>query len=54
MILEAAMLHIRSGQSEDFEASFREASAIIASMKGYIRRRWITGFEDMIRAKGTA
>ena len=36
MILEAANLNIRSGQSPDFEAAFALASPIIASMKGYI------------------
>ncbi|MCA9912149.1 MAG: antibiotic biosynthesis monooxygenase [Anaerolineae bacterium] len=37
MILESAMLHIRAGQSAEFEAAFRQASPIIASMQGYIR-----------------
>ncbi len=37
MILESAMLHIRAGQSAEFEAAFRQASPIIASMRGYIR-----------------
>jgi len=37
MILEAAVLHIKQGQTREFEASFKEASSIIASMKGYIR-----------------
>ena len=35
MILEAAMLQVRAGQSLAFEAAFREAQAIIASMPGY-------------------
>lgn len=35
MILEVAQLTIRSGQQEAFEAAFREAQAIIASMPGY-------------------
>lgn len=35
MILEAAMLQVKPGLSETFEASFKEASRIIASMKGY-------------------
>jgi heme-degrading monooxygenase HmoA len=36
MILEAAFLQVKAGQAEAFEAAFREASPIIASMKGYI------------------
>jgi heme-degrading monooxygenase HmoA len=35
MILEVAALQVRPGQSRAFEAAFREAQAIIASMKGY-------------------
>lgn len=35
MILEAAILHVKQGQEQDFEAAFRTASPIIASMKGY-------------------
>ena len=36
MILEAASLSVKAGQSQAFEAAFREAQAIIASMPGYI------------------
>jgi heme-degrading monooxygenase HmoA len=36
MILEAAFLQVKAGQGEAFEAAFRQASPIIASMKGYI------------------
>jgi heme-degrading monooxygenase HmoA len=36
MILEVAALQIRPGQSAEFEAAFRTAQAIIASMPGYI------------------
>lgn len=36
MILEAAMLHVKEGEAERFEEAFDEASAIIASMPGYI------------------
>ncbi len=36
MVLEAVTLHIRSGQSAEFEQSFRQAEAIITSMGGYI------------------
>ena len=35
MILEAALLQVRRGQSEAFESAFREAQAIISSMPGY-------------------
>jgi len=36
MILEAAMLQVKTGMEEDFEEAFRQASIIISSMKGYI------------------
>ncbi|MEP7306746.1 MAG: antibiotic biosynthesis monooxygenase [Acidobacteriota bacterium] len=36
MVLEAVTLHIRSGQSGEFEAAFNQAQPIIASMEGYI------------------
>ncbi|WP_017317499.1 antibiotic biosynthesis monooxygenase family protein [Mastigocladopsis repens] len=36
MILEVAMLNVRSGMESEFEAAFAKASPIIASMKGYI------------------
>ncbi|NBI29662.1 antibiotic biosynthesis monooxygenase family protein [Chengkuizengella marina] len=36
MILEAVMLNVKSGQTEQFEMSFKEASKIISKMKGYI------------------
>ncbi|MCM3727953.1 antibiotic biosynthesis monooxygenase [Neobacillus cucumis] len=36
MILEAAMLQVKTGLEEDFEKAFRQASEIISSMKGYI------------------
>jgi len=35
MILEAAPLSVKPGQSQAFEAAFRQAQAIIASMPGY-------------------
>ncbi|MBI1258699.1 MAG: antibiotic biosynthesis monooxygenase [Chloroflexi bacterium] len=37
MILESGFLSVKAGQSADFEAAFRAASPIIASMHGYIR-----------------
>jgi heme-degrading monooxygenase HmoA len=36
MILEVAVLNVRDGECEAFEAAFREASPIIASMPGYL------------------
>ena len=36
MILEVASLNVRAAQTADFEAAFREASPLIASMGGYI------------------
>src|SRR5258708_37829492 len=36
MILEVAILNIKPGQRQAFEAAFRQASPIIASMQGYI------------------
>ncbi|WP_373232199.1 antibiotic biosynthesis monooxygenase [Cohnella sp.] len=36
MILEVAMLQVKPGLAEEFEKSFRIASGIISSMKGYI------------------
>jgi heme-degrading monooxygenase HmoA len=35
MILEAALLHVRPGQSAEFENAFREAQQISSSMPGY-------------------
>ena len=37
MVLEVAILNVRAGQSDAFEAAFREAQSIIASMPGYQR-----------------
>jgi heme-degrading monooxygenase HmoA len=36
MILEVAILNIREGQSDEFEAAFMQASHLIAASKGYI------------------
>lgn len=35
MILEAALLQVRPGESDAFESAFREAQRIISSMPGY-------------------
>ncbi len=36
MILEVAILNVRAGAGDAFEAAFREASRIIAAMPGYL------------------
>ncbi len=36
MILEVAILNIQTGQSDEFEVAFKQASSIISSMPGYI------------------
>ena len=36
MILEVAILSVRTAQTADFEIAFRQASSLIASMGGYI------------------
>ncbi|WP_338552431.1 antibiotic biosynthesis monooxygenase [Paenibacillus sp. KS-LC4] len=36
MILEVAILQVKAGLADSFEASFKEASQIISSMKGYV------------------
>ena len=36
MILEVAILDVKSGSSQEFESAFHKAESIIRSMKGYI------------------
>jgi heme-degrading monooxygenase HmoA len=36
MVLEVAILNIKNGQTQAFEAAFSEAQDIISSMNGYI------------------
>lgn len=36
MVLELAMLTVRTGQAQAFEAAFADASAIISAMPGYV------------------
>lgn len=36
MILEVAILNVKPGLAIEFEAAFKEASTLIASMSGYI------------------
>lgn len=37
MVLEVAILQVRPGRSEAFEAAFREAQSILAGSEGYRR-----------------
>lgn len=46
MILEVALLTVREGMNEKFEAAFREASSIISSMRGYISHELRPCIED--------
>ena len=46
MILESVYLNVKTGQTEAFETAFREASSIIASMKGYIAHELHKCIED--------
>lgn len=36
MILEQALLHVRSGREDDFVGAFGEAKAIISAMPGFL------------------
>lgn len=36
MVLEVAILKVREGQGDSFEAAFREASPLIAAADGYL------------------
>src|SRR5262245_53325775 len=36
MVLELAVLDVRPGQTDEFEAAFDEAKAIISSMRGFV------------------
>jgi len=46
MILEVAILNIRPGQTGEFEKSFKQASAIISSIDGYISHSLKRCLED--------
>ncbi|UNK20644.1 antibiotic biosynthesis monooxygenase [Paenibacillus sp. N3/727] len=46
MILEVAILHIKNGLTPTFETAFKEASAIISIMKGYINHELQKCIED--------
>ena len=45
MILEVAMLQVKAGQENDFEAAFKEASHIISAMPGYVSHELHKGIE---------
>jgi heme-degrading monooxygenase HmoA len=49
MILEVAILDVRPGQTEDFEAAFREAQEIISSMPGFRRHELRRSLENRSR-----
>jgi heme-degrading monooxygenase HmoA len=46
MILEQAILNVRKNQGEEFELAFSNASAIISSMKGYVRHQLLKCIEN--------
>lgn len=46
IILEVAILKVKTGLSEEFERSFKEASEIISKMKGYINHELQKCIED--------
>jgi heme-degrading monooxygenase HmoA len=45
MILEAVMLKVKLGYEQDFEVAFRQASAIISGMNGYLSHELYRCFE---------
>lgn len=45
-VLEMAMLHIRPGQTAEFEQTFSQAQHIISSMPGYLRHEVQRCLED--------
>jgi heme-degrading monooxygenase HmoA len=49
MVLEIATSQIVDGQTEAFEAAFKEAAPILAEMKGYIRHELQRCMEDTHR-----
>ena len=48
MILEVAILYVKSGEEKDFEAAFFEAKKIIGASKGYIEHQ----LQKCIETKG--
>lgn len=49
MVLESAVLDVKPGEEEAFEAAFREAEAIIASMPGYLSHELLRCIEARSR-----
>ena len=46
MVLEVAVLSVRPGEADAFEAAFLEAQQIIAASRGYQRHELRRGIED--------
>ena len=46
MVLEVAILQVRPGQSDDFEAAFRQAQELVAASPGYQRHELRRCLED--------
>jgi len=46
MILEAAILQVKSGLTVEFEHSFKEASSLISSIEGYLGHELQKCLED--------
>lgn len=49
MVLEVAILNVRAGEGDAFEAAFREAQRIIAARPGYQRHELRHCVEDVNR-----
>ena len=49
MVLESAVLDVRAGEEQAFEAAFREAEEIIASMPGYLSHELLRCIEARSR-----
>ncbi|MER3493882.1 MAG: antibiotic biosynthesis monooxygenase [Mastigocladus sp. ERB_26_2] len=49
MILEVAILDVKPGSAEEFEAAFKTASTIIASMSGYVSHELLRCLETTNR-----
>jgi heme-degrading monooxygenase HmoA len=46
MIFESAVFHIKKGKEQEFEAAFKEAVSLIASVDGYISHTLNKSMED--------
>lgn len=49
MILEVAILNVKPGRDDEFEAAFKQAQTIIAAMPGYISHELRRGLETANR-----